>query len=132
MLTNFNIGDLLARLNVASKKHLISIKVTYHKFSISILKILWRNGVINGFLVSDGLILVFLKYYQLKPVFRELILISRPGRRVFWTLAFLSNKYVASNFSGFYIISTSRGLVTSNDCLLGLHLTGEVILRVVV
>jgi ribosomal protein S8 len=129
-MTNFALADLIARLNISSKKRLVSVRVSFTKFSLSVLHIFLKNGIINGLTIENNYITVYLKYYKLKPVFRELIIVSRPGKRVFWTLSFLSLKYSVSNFSGFYIISTSKGLLTSNDCLLGLNVSGEIILKI--
>lgn len=39
-------------------------------------------------------------------------------------------KYSTNNFSGFYIISTSKGLLTSTECLLTSGVSGEVLLKV--
>jgi ribosomal protein S8 len=84
MATNFNIADMIARLNIASKKRLVSVKIMHTDFSLALLKVLWKNGIINGFTVNGcGTVSVFFKYYRLKPVFRQLIIISRPGKRVF-------------------------------------------------
>jgi hypothetical protein len=45
-------------------------------------------------------------------------------------LSKLSTKFSASSFCGFYIISTNVGLITSNDCLLGKRISGEILLKV--
>lgn len=84
MATNFNIADMIARLNIASKKRLVSVKIFRTDFSLALLRVLWKNGIINGFAVNSGSsISVFFKYYRLRPVFRQLIIVSRPGKRVF-------------------------------------------------
>lgn len=130
MASNFTLGDLVSRLNIASYKRLVSIKVLRTGFSLAILEVLWEQGVINGFSVQEDFILVFLKYRHFSPVLRELEIVSRPGKRVFWTLNRLSFNYKVSNFAGFFIISTSKGLITSSDCLLGLNVSGEILLKV--
>lgn len=42
----------------------------------------------------------------------------------------LSKTFSNSNFSGFYIVSTAKGLVTTNYCLLNGHVGGEVLIKV--
>lgn len=42
----------------------------------------------------------------------------------------LSQQYNIKNFSGFYIISTQKGLMTSEFCLLKERLSGEVLVKV--
>ncbi len=107
MLT-FELGDLVSRLNVASKGHLTSIFVRRSRFSVELLSILYLNGLIRGFNIRGNTIKVFLKYYQNRSLFKELIMVSTPGRRIFWTLNNLSNKFNNNSFSGFYILSTNK------------------------
>jgi ribosomal protein S8 len=65
-------------------------------------------------------------------VFFDVKLISTPGKKVYWSLNKLSLKYNLNNFGGFYIISTSKGLITSHNCLLGNNLSGKILLKVYV
>jgi ribosomal protein S8 len=82
-MTNFALADLVARLNISSKNRLVSVRVGFTKFSLNVLRVFLKNGVINGLAIEHDYITVFLKYYKLKPVFREIKIISRPGKRVF-------------------------------------------------
>jgi ribosomal protein S8 len=49
---------------------------------------------------------------------------------VYWTLTSLSKNYRKHAFSTFYIISTSKGLMTSNEALLYKNISGEVLCRI--
>lgn len=129
-MVTFELGDLVSKLNIASKGHLTSIFVRRSRMSVELLSILYINGLIRGFNVQGNTLKVFLKYYQNKSLFKELKLVSTPGRRVFWTLNYLSNKFNNNAFSGFYILSTNKGLITSNSALLSSFLSGEVILKI--
>jgi len=42
----------------------------------------------------------------------------------------LANFYNNNNFAGFYIISTQKGLSTSDKCLLKNHMSGEILIKV--
>jgi ribosomal protein S8 len=75
-------------------------------------------------------ILVYLKYKNGRPVIYSLELISKPSRRVYWSLGILSHNYRKYAFSTFYIISTSKGLITSNDALLNKNISGEILCKV--
>jgi len=44
----------------------------------------------------------------------------------------LSLNYHVGAFSGFFIISSSKGFITSNDSLLSLGISGEVLLQIFV
>jgi hypothetical protein len=42
----------------------------------------------------------------------------------------LSLNYHVGSFAGFFIISSSKGFITSNDALLSMRVSGEVLLEV--
>lgn len=132
-MTSYNIADLLVRLKVAYKARLISIKVLKNKFSINFLFLLYKIGLIRAFhiLNKEDLILVYLKYKKNgKPLIYSMDLVSKPSKRVYWNLTVLSKHYKRYALSSFYIISTSRGLMTSNEALLKKNISGEVICRI--
>lgn len=130
MPSNFSIAALVSQLNVAASMHLENVKVINTDLTARILFLLYKNGVIRGFFVKNAFILVFLKYFLGKSLFRSISVVSRPGCRVFWSLRALSLLYYFDNFSGFFVISSPKGLITSNDSLTGLHLSGEILLKV--
>jgi len=130
MSFNFPLADLVSRLNVAASKRLENVKVKQTDLTLRVLFLLYSNGVIRGFSVRSDFVLVFLKYFLGDSLFKNITIISRPGCRVFWNLRKLSLIYSFRSFSGFYIISSPKGLITSNDSLLGLRLSGEVLLKV--
>jgi small subunit ribosomal protein S8 len=129
-MINFILSDMISKLNIASKNRIVSIKVKNTKFCLNVLNILYKNGVIRNYYINEKFINIFLKYYQNRSVFYNIEVISRPGRRVFFSLNNLSLKYSFNNFSGFFIISTSKGIFTSNDCLLGYGISGEILLKI--
>src|ERR1700741_3909222 len=110
----YNFSDLIIRLNLAYKSHLTSIKIKKNKFTIKFLYLLQKIGLIRGyyFLLKENNILVYLKYSNGKACIYHIDLISKPSKRVYWTLNFLSKIYRRHEFSVIYIISTSKGLTT--------------------
>ena len=126
------LGDLVCRLNVAARAHLKTIDVLNSKQGFSVLDILYKQGLIRGFVIKNDKIRVFLKYYENLPVCK-LVLVSKPSYRIYSSLPKLSLHYNnVTAFSGFYIISTNKGLLTSTDCLLNKAICGEVILKVII
>lgn len=103
-----------------------------NKFSVKFLFLLQKVGLIRGFffLQDENNILVYLKYINGKACIYDIDLISKPSKRVYWTLNFLSKNYRRDNFSVFYIISTPKGLITQNDILLTRNFSGEVLCRI--
>lgn len=83
-MSNYILGDLISRLKVASKGHFKTIKVLNTKFSIQLLHIFYVHGLINGYrVIGLNQIIVILKYYQNKPIFFDVKLISTPGKKVY-------------------------------------------------
>jgi ribosomal protein S8 len=132
-MSNYLLSDLVSKINVASRARVKSICVKNTSICFSVLSILEKQGLVLSFRVDDfDKIIVFLKYYENRSVFYRIKVISKPGNRVFYTLSLMSNFFSKDCFSGFYIISTNFGLVTSNDCILGSCIGGEVLLKVFV
>jgi small subunit ribosomal protein S8 len=69
---------------------------------------------------------VILKYENGQPVIHEVERISKPSNRVYLKA---TDIYSTKNRYGFYIISTSKGLMTSKDARKN-HLGGEVLLSI--
>jgi ribosomal protein S8 len=82
-MSNYIIGDLISRLKVGSKAHLISIKVLNSKISIKLLDIFYENGLIRGYHINVNHIMVYFKYYKNRPVFFNVELISTPGKKIY-------------------------------------------------
>lgn len=107
------IADMLTRVrNAASARHR-RVDMPISKLKIEIARLLKENHYIHDFKVLEdqkhGVLRLYLKYYQEKPVIRELRRVSRPGLR----------KYVGAqeiprvrNGLGMAILSTSRGVMT--------------------
>lgn len=131
-MTNYHFADLLVRIKVAYRAHLISVKVIKTKLTVQFLYLLYKIGLIKSFyMISDSTILINLKYKKNGlPLIHSLDLISKPGKRVYWTLTMLSKNYRKHAFSTFYIISTSKGLITSNEALLYKNISGEILCRI--
>jgi ribosomal protein S8 len=75
-------------------------------------------------------ILVYLKYKNRKPTVLNIKTISKPSKRVYWNLNVLSKNYRKHAISNFYIISTSKGLITSNEALLRRSISGEILCEI--
>src|ERR1700723_3203423 len=116
----YSLADMLSRLHVASLKNIVTVSVTFSKSNLRFLMLLFVEGIIEGFKISNDFILVFLKKMQFNCflLFRTVKLFSTPGHRTYWSLTKLSKKYSYQNFSGFFVLSSSKGLLTSFDALL--------------
>ena len=133
-MLNFFLADLISRIHVASCKFMYSVNVLYSISNLRILIVLNYEGFIEGFRVFKDIIIVYLKYNYLNNcmLFKNTKLISTPGRRIYWNLIKLNKFYAYRNFSGFFLISTNKGLITSTDSLLKLRSSGEVIIKLTI
>jgi small subunit ribosomal protein S8 len=90
---------------------------------------MYKIGYIRGFVVVDNkTITVLLKYINNKPVIRNIYVISTPGRRVYLKSNELK-KQVNRKDSGFYVISTSKGLITDEESVL-FNVGGEALIKI--
>lgn len=78
------------------------------KQSINILNILMNEGFIKSYRInSKNQLEIFLKYKKNKAVLTEIKRLSKPGKRLY-----INNKDLYKKKQGFYIISTSLGILT--------------------
>lgn len=128
----YNFSDLIIRLKWAYRSHYHSIKVKKNKFTIKFLYLLQKIGMIRGFffLLNENNILIFLKYFNGRNCIYDIKLISKPSKRVYWTLSFLSKNVRRHDFSTIYILSTPKGLITHNDVILSKNFSGEVLCKI--
>jgi len=127
----YQIADFLARLHVASCKNISSVSISFTKVNLRLLILFNLEGFIEGFRVLGDYILVFLRnsFLDMFLLFKNVSLVSTPGRRFFFNLRKLSKIYSYRNFSGCFILTCSKGFITSSDSLLKLHSTGEVFFK---
>lgn len=108
------IADFLTRIRNAQLATQPETVVPYSKFKYAVAQLLEREGWITGLAVADAgkTLRILLKYYQGKPVISTLKRISTPGRRVYAPRTELPR---VKNGFGMAIISTSKGLMTSDE-----------------
>lgn len=126
---NYVIADVSSRLRIGLLRKLRFVRIAKTHVALRLLSILYKYGVIRTFRIEENFISVYFKFCKGQPI-GKISTISKPGRRCYWTLGMLSQKYNNNNFSGFYILSTVNGFVTSDYCLLHGHTGGEVIMKI--
>jgi len=127
--TNHLISNIVARLNLGASRRLRFIMLDINDTTLEIIQILYKHGAIRAFVVKNDKILVYYKYY-LHRIAIKLSIVSKPGNRIYMSLNKLSCFYNNNNFAGFYIISTQKGLFTSDYCLLDGRISGEILIKV--
>jgi small subunit ribosomal protein S8 len=130
MLTD-PIGDMLTRIRnaiMAKKKEVVVEPAS--KLKMAILDVLKREGYIDGYKIEGEevkkKIIVYLKYYQGKPVIQVIERVSKPGRRIYVGVEEIPKVY---NGLGIAILSTPKGVLSDREAK-KLRVGGELICKV--
>lgn len=82
----------------------------------SFLKIMWDEGFILGYSIdpmNSNKLKIFLKYNGGKPVINNIKLVSKPSKKVYWSI---NQIWKIDSSKTFIIFSTNKGLKTIVDC----------------
>ena len=117
MSVNDPIGDMLTRIRNAQERGKTKVRRPHSRLRENVLNVLQGEGFIRGFAVvqqgnNKAEIEVELKYFDGAPVIRELQRVSKPGRRVYVSVATLPTVY---NGLGISILSTPKGVMSDAD-----------------
>lgn len=133
------LADFVVRINSGLRRRSKCVYVPYSSLTLRVSRILFSYNCIVSFNVVTGstpstfLIKIVPLYVNNASILRELTLMSRPGLRLYWSAHELSEHFFRNNYQGFYIVSTSQGLCSSNDLILSNILkkpiSGEVLLK---
>lgn len=134
------LADFVVRFNANAGKNKKYFYVPYSNIVVRIVKLLFSYRCITLFSMDvdpDTKILrikIIPKYLMDKPIIRHIDLISKPGLRIYWTVKELAINYSRNNFQGFYVVSTSNGICTSNEFtasnILKTPFSGEILLKI--
>ena len=110
------IADMLTRLRNAGQARHRRVDMPVSKLKIEIARLLKENYYIHDFKVLDDgrhqVLRLYLKYYQEKPVIRELQRVSKPGLRKYVTVPEIPR---VRNGLGMAILSTSKGVMNDQQ-----------------
>jgi small subunit ribosomal protein S8 len=110
------IADMLTRVRNAGQARHRRVDMPVSKLKVEIARILRDNHYIQDYkLLEDGkhpVLRLYLKYYQEKPVIRELKRVSKPGLRKYVSVPEIPR---VRNGLGIAIVSTSRGVMTDRE-----------------
>ncbi|MBN9022886.1 MAG: 30S ribosomal protein S8 [Rhizobiales bacterium] len=124
------LGDMLTRIRNAQMRKKSKVVSPASRLRERVLDVLQAEGYIRGYsqLDLDGKaeLEIELKYYDGEPVIREIVRVSRPGRRVY---ASVKNIPRVSNGLGVSILSTPKGVMSDSEAR-DQNVGGEVLCRV--
>jgi small subunit ribosomal protein S8 len=110
------IADMLTRIRNASAAKHKRVDLPVSKLKSEIARILKENHFIQDYKILDdgrhGVLRLYLRYYEEKPVIRHVKRVSRPGRRIYKGATEVPR---VRGGLGIAILSTSRGLMTDRQ-----------------
>ncbi len=110
------VADMLTRIRNACSAGHRRVDMPVSKLKTEIARLLKENHYIHDYKLLDdgrfGVLRLYLKYYQEKPVIRELRRISKPGLRKYVGVTEIPR---VRNGLGMAIVSTSRGLMSDRQ-----------------
>ena len=125
MIITDTLSNLFSKIKngyLAKKSKIVQQK---SKQSINILNILVKEGFIKSYKInSKNQLDIYLKYRKNKAVIIEIKRLSKPGKHLY-----ITNKDLYKNKKGFYIISTSVGILTDLQAK-KLNVGGELICKI--
>lgn len=86
---------------------------TRKKICESFVQIIWNEGFILGYKIDSKKIKIFLKYKNGKPLINSIKLISKPSKRIYWSI---NQIWKINSSKHFIIFSTNQGLKSIVDC----------------
>src|SRR5690554_7808145 len=110
------IADMLTRIRNAGQARHRRVDMPVSKLKTEIARILKENHLIHDYKILDdgrhGVLRIYLKYYEDRPVIRHLERFSRPGRRQYRGARARPR---VRNGLGLAIVSTSRGVMSDRE-----------------
>lgn len=125
MIITDTLSNLFSKIKngyLAKKSKIVQQK---SKQSINILNIFVKEGFIKSYKInSKNQLDIYLKYRKNKAVIINIKRLSKPGKRLY-----INNKSLYKKKTGFYIISTSMGILTDLQAK-KLNIGGELICKI--
>jgi small subunit ribosomal protein S8 len=110
------IADMLTRIRNAAQARHRRVDMPVSKLKAQVARILKENHFIHDFKVLDdgrhGVLRVYLRYFEDRPVIRHLERVSRPGRRVYSGAQEIPR---VRGGLGIAIVSTSQGVMSDRQ-----------------
>ena len=110
------IGDLLTRIRNAQSRGLQKISSPASRLRAAVLNVLVNEGYLRGFIEVEKeghrQLEIELKYYDGRPVIKEIGRVSKPGRRIYSSVKELTP---VRNGLGIAIVSTPRGVLSDAE-----------------
>jgi small subunit ribosomal protein S8 len=117
MSMNDPLGDMLTRIRNAIGRKKTKVSSPASKLRARVLDVLKAEGYIRDYSQTDfdngkSELEIELKYYEDAPVIREIMRVSKPGRRVYVSVKSIPQ---VANGLGISILSTPKGVMADHE-----------------
>lgn len=115
------LADMITRVRNGQSASLAYVDVPYSNLHEAVLNVLKDEGFVAGFAKEEvrkgiSMIKVKLKYFQNSGVIKSIARVSKPGRRVYYSIKDLKeNKFC--NGLGIVILSTPKGVISDKNAI---------------
>jgi small subunit ribosomal protein S8 len=107
--TNHHISDLVVRIRNASQRGHSFVSLPNVKIVYSVLILLKDQGYVGEIKKENNILLVELRYIKTDPVIKQILVVSKPSKRVYSSVNDISLFY---NGLGITVLSTPKGILT--------------------
>lgn len=131
MAINDPLGDMLTRIRNGQMRRMSRVSTPGSKLRERVLDVLQAEGYIRGYSSTEHgngrtEFDIELKYFDGQPVIREIARVSKPGRRVYASVATMPR---VANGLGITILSTPKGVMADHQAREN-NVGGEVLCQV--
>ncbi len=127
------LADMLTRIRNGQSARLAYVQAPYSNLHEAVLEVLKEEGFVASFTKEEirkgvSVLNVKLKYYQNSGVIKSIARVSKPGRRVYYSIKDLrENKFC--NGLGIVVLSTPKGVISDKNAI-HQNIGGEVLCTV--
>lgn len=115
------LADMLTRIRNGQTARLAFVEIPYSHLNENVLNVLKEEGYIASFVKKEirkniSTLTVKLRYFQNAGVIKTITKVSKPGRRVYYSVQDLKEKKFCNGL-GIAIISTPSGVISDKDAI---------------
>ena len=127
------LADMLTRVRNGQNARLSFVNAPFSKLHVAVLDVLKQDGFIAGYKVKEirkniSIIIIELKYFNNSGVIKSLTKISKPGKRIYYSVEELRKKKFCNGL-GIVVLSTPKGVISNKEAL-NANVGGEVLCTV--
>lgn len=109
-----NLSQFLNKIKIGCLNKATIIEINFNKNWPKILRILYKEGFIQNYIITKTKIYIYLRYYQGKNSIRYLKNFAKVSNILYIKK---KNLWLFQRYNGILVLSTIKGLKTHEECL---------------